>query len=134
MPDGTIRTGARRDRVLAIFEPVLSDAVALLGAREASLYVYGSVVTGSARPGSSDADLLSVGLQDAPIIGGRLSALYADRCRGAEVAAASAADYVGDKEVAIRSALGCHKAERMPRWIRIDAVADPLPAMSRTSV
>ena len=99
-PDGTIRTGARRDRVLAIFEPVLSDAVALLGASGASLYVYGSVATGSARPGSSDVDLLSIGLQDEATVGGRLSALYADRCRGVEVAAASAADYVGDTDAA----------------------------------
>lgn len=99
-PDGTIRTRARRDRVPAIFEPVLSEAVALLGASEASLYVYGSVVTGSARPGSSDVDLLSIGLQDAATIGGRLSALYADRCRGVEVAAASPADYVGDSDAA----------------------------------
>jgi uncharacterized protein len=29
--DGTIRTGARRDRVPAAFEPVLADAVAFAG-------------------------------------------------------------------------------------------------------
>lgn len=56
--DGTIRTGASRDRVPAAFEPVLSDAVALAGGSGASLYVYGSVVTGTVRFGSSDVDLL----------------------------------------------------------------------------
>lgn len=99
-PDGTIQTGARRDRVLAIFEPVLSDAVALLGASDASLYVYGSVVTGSARPGSSDVDLLSIGLRDAATIAGRLSTVYADRCRGVEVATTSAGDFDGETDAA----------------------------------
>jgi uncharacterized protein len=50
--DGTIRTGARRDRVPAAFEPVLADAVAFLGDSGASLYVYGSVANGTVRPGS----------------------------------------------------------------------------------
>ena len=69
--DGTIRTGARRDRVPAIFEPVMTDAVALAGesaaGKPASLYVYGSVANGTARPGSSDVDLLSIDLPDASI-------------------------------------------------------------------
>lgn len=99
-PDGTIQTGVHRERVLPIFGPVLSDAVALVSASEASLYVYGSVVTGNARPGSSDVDLLSIGLRDAATIGGRLSALYADRCRGVEVAAVNAADFRGDSDAA----------------------------------
>ena len=53
--DGTIRTGARRDRVPAIFEPVMTDAVAFAGksaagkSAPASLYVYGSVANGTAR-------------------------------------------------------------------------------------
>ena len=99
-PDGTIETGARRDRVAAIFEPVLSDAVVLLGAGDAALYVYGSVVNGSARPGSSDVDLLTIGFRDAATLGERLSARYADRTRGVEVAAAGAADYLGDTDEA----------------------------------
>jgi len=49
--DGTIRTGALRSRVPAAFEPVLADAVALAGDSGASLYVYGSVATGTVRPG-----------------------------------------------------------------------------------
>lgn len=94
--DGTIRTGARRDRVPAAFEPVLADAVAFLVGSRASLYVYGSVANGSVRPGSSDLDLLSIGLPDAAILEQRLSGRYVDRCRGVEVAAATAADFVGD--------------------------------------
>jgi len=98
--DGTIRTGARRDRVPAAYEPVLADAVALAGGSGASLYVYGSVATGTARPGSSDVDLLSIGLADAVMVGQRLSARYADRCRGVEIAAAMAADLAGDTDAA----------------------------------
>lgn len=98
--DGTILTGARRDRVPAAFEPVLADAVALLGDPEASLYVYGSVANGTARPGSSDVDLLSIGLPDAAAVGRRLSARYPDRCRGVEISAATAADFAGDTDAA----------------------------------
>lgn len=98
--DGTIRTGAHRDRVPAVFEPVLADAVTFLDESGASLYVYGSVANGTARPGSSDVDLLSIGFPDAAILGQRLSARYADICRGVEVAAATAADLAGDTDAA----------------------------------
>jgi uncharacterized protein len=98
--DGTIRTGAHRDRVPAAFEPVLADAVAFLEDSQASLYVYGSVANGTVRLGSSDVDLLSIGLPDAAILGQRLSARYADRCRGVEVAAATASDFAGDTDAA----------------------------------
>jgi len=87
--DGTIRTGARRDRVPAAFEPVLADAVAFVGDSGASLYVYGSVATGTVRPGSSDVDLLSIGLAEAAVLGQRLSARYAGLCRGVEVVEAT---------------------------------------------
>jgi uncharacterized protein len=93
--DGTIRTGARRDRVPATFEPVVADAVALLGGSGASLYVYGSVANGTARPGSSDVDLLSVNLPGAVVIAAGLSARYAGICRGVEVVAAAAGEFVG---------------------------------------
>lgn len=98
--DGTIRTGARRDRVPVLFEPVLTDAVAFAAGHRASLYVYGSVANGTARPGASDVDLLSVGLAEAAIAGQRLSARYADRCRGVEIAAASAEDLAGEGDAA----------------------------------
>jgi hypothetical protein len=98
--DGTIRTGAHRDRVPAAFEPVLADAAAFAGESGASLYVYGSVANGTARPGSSDVDLLSIGLPGAAVLGQLLAARYADRCRGVEVAAATAADFAGDTDAA----------------------------------
>lgn len=98
--DGTIRTGAQRARVPAAFEPILTDAVIFLGDSRASLYVYGSVVTGTLRPGSSDVDLLSIDLPKPAILEQRLSARYADRCRGVAVAAATAADFVGDTDAA----------------------------------
>jgi uncharacterized protein len=98
--DGTIRTGARRDRVPAGFEPILTDAVAFAGERGGSLYVYGSVANGTARPGSSDVDLLSIGLPDAAGLGRRLSARYARQCRGVEIVATTAADFGGDTDEA----------------------------------
>ena len=98
--DGTIRTGADRSRVPAAFEPVLAEAAALADERGASLYVYGSVANGTVRPGSSDVDLLTVGLPDAAAVGQRLSARYASLCRGVEIAAATAADLDGDTDAA----------------------------------
>jgi uncharacterized protein len=102
--DGTIRTGARRDRVPAVFEPVLTDGLAFLQRPGtpggASLYVYGSVANGTARPGSSDVDLLSIDLPDAASVGRRLSARYADRCRGVELAAATTANLTCDHDEA----------------------------------
>jgi uncharacterized protein len=98
--DGTIRTGAHRDRVPAAFAPVLDDAAVLLGGGGASLYVYGSVANGTARVRSSDVDLLSVGVPDPARAGHRLSARYADRCRSVEVEAATAGDFAGDADAA----------------------------------
>ena len=98
--DGTIKTGAHRGRVPAAFEAVLADAVAFAGDAGASLYVYGSVANGTVRPGSSDVDLLSIGLEEAAVLGQRLSARYEDRCRGVEVAATTAADFAGDTDAA----------------------------------
>ena len=99
-PDGTIRTGARRDLVPGLFEPVIADAAASLDDSRASLYVYGSVATGRARRGSSDVDLLSIDLHGADALAGRLSVAYADRCRGVEIADTAPADYDGDTDAA----------------------------------
>lgn len=99
-PDGTIRTGARRELVPDLFEPVITDAAASLDDSRASLYVYGSVATGNARRGSSDVDLLSIDLHGADALAGCLSAAYADRCRGVEIADTAAADYDGDTDAA----------------------------------
>ena len=63
-PDGTITTGAHRDRLSISFRPVLERALEHLAstAGTPSLYVYGSVATGTARVGSSDVDLVTIGL------------------------------------------------------------------------
>lgn len=92
---GAITTGASKDRIPALFEPVLDAAVALVPDR-VSLYVYGSVATGMARP-ESDVDLLSVGLlpTDAAEIGRELSERFSYLCRGVEVAAAQAGGFAG---------------------------------------
>lgn len=98
--DGTIVTGADRGRVPAAFEPVLADAAALARAAGASLYVYGSVANGTVRPGSSDVDLLTIGLPGAAALAGHLSARYVGLCRGVEIAAAEPADLVGGDDEA----------------------------------
>lgn len=97
--DGTIRTGARRDRVPRLFEPVLAAAVDALSG-DASLYLYGSVATGTARPGVSDVDLLSIDLADAGRLSAHLSGLFADRCRAVEIAGARSGDFTGDSDEA----------------------------------
>ena len=100
LPDGTIVTGADRGRMPAAFKPVLADAAAFASECGASLYVYGSVANGTVRPGSSDVDLLSVDLANAAGVGQLLSSRYAGLCRGVEIAAATAADLVGDTDAA----------------------------------
>ena len=96
---GTIETGASRDRVPAMFEPVLDNAVVAVRAtnRAASLYLYGSVATGTAQAPRSDVDLLTVGLPlgEAAAIGRALSLRFSDLCRAVEVAAAQPSDFLG---------------------------------------
>lgn len=98
--DGTIVTGADRGRVPAAFEPVLADAAAFAAGCGASLYVYGSVANGTVRPGSSDVDLLSVGLADAAGIGRLLSARYENLYRDVEIAATEPSELTGDDDAA----------------------------------
>ncbi len=101
---GMIATGARRERVPATFEPVLQAAVAELDANDshASLYVYGSVATGTALPPDSDVDLLTVGLglSEARQLDRTLSAKFSDRCRAVEIAPAQPGDFVGEHDEA----------------------------------
>jgi hypothetical protein len=94
--DGTIVTGAARERVPAAFEPVLAAAVQDLG-DDVGLYVYGSVATGRARPGASDVDLLSIGLPApaAAELGWLLSERFTGLCRGVEIGAAQPSDLLG---------------------------------------
>ena len=96
---GTIETGARRDRVPSLFEPILDAAVVAVRAadRDSSLYVYGSVATGTAQPARSDVDLLTVGLASvvAADVARALSVRFSDLCRAVAVAAAQRSDFSG---------------------------------------
>ncbi len=111
-PAGTIVTGAARERVPPVFEPVLAAAAAEIGELDLpqgsveptspesdswSLYLYGSVATGRARAGSSDVDLLAVGVAtaDADPIAGRLTTRFAGLCRSVGLAVVRPADLVG---------------------------------------
>jgi Nucleotidyltransferase domain. len=102
--EGMIVTGARRDRVPQEFEPVLSAMAEQLSATagEVSLYVYGSVATGTARAGSSDIDFLTLGLSAvrAKDLGTAMSDQFAAVCRGVELAPAQPGDLVGDEDEA----------------------------------
>lgn len=102
-PDGLIRTGVSRDRVPAAFEPLLADAVGLVGTVPgASLLLYGSVATGTTDPARSDVDLLSIGLstERAEVLGQRLGARYADRCRSVDVVPVEAETFAGEGDEA----------------------------------
>ena len=89
--DGTIRTGARRDRIATIYEPVLAAAVELIQSAQpsASVAVYGSVATGQALPPGSDVDLVAVGLPKpaARAIGDGLTTRFVGLCREVAVGA-----------------------------------------------
>jgi len=101
---GTVQTGASRDRVSVLFEPVLDAAVVAvrIADGDASVYVYGSVATGMAQPGRSDIDLLTVGLPSATAaeVARALSVRFSDLCRAVEVAAAQRSDFSGDSDEA----------------------------------
>lgn len=98
-PDGFITTGACRAHLAPAFQPVLDAALAHWAshAGTASLYVYGSVATGMARPGLSDVDLVSIGLPpgQAAALAAGLSARFRQLCRTVELGPAQLADYQG---------------------------------------
>lgn len=88
-PDGMIRTGARpRDHATA--HRLVLDAVRVAIPRDASLYLYGSVATGTAQIPASDIDLLTIGLDgdEAAAIGRALTLQARDTCREVAIAAA----------------------------------------------
>lgn len=97
--DGLIVTGACRHRMSPQFNNAIACAEERVSAHGGgvSLYVYGSVATGTARVGSSDMDLLTVGLSpvDAAQIGQDLSAEFAHLCRGVDIGPAQLSDYLG---------------------------------------
>jgi uncharacterized protein len=98
----TIRTGADIGRVAEAFLPVHDAAIAMIRECDASasVYAYGSVVTGQATAGVSDVDLLTIGLpsSDAAQIGAELSSRFSDICRGVEISAAQEGDFVGESD------------------------------------
>lgn len=91
-PDGHIRTGAHRSRVPAPYEPVLAALtdVAATAPGPVSLYVYGSVATGTARTPASDVDVVSIGLSatGAASASTQLSTQFGDLCRAVEIGVA----------------------------------------------
>ena len=92
-PDGTIRTGATRNAIAPVYDPILRAAGDVVEKRGA-LYVYGSVATGTAVVPTSDVDLLSIGLpaHEAARISAELSARFRDRCRAVSIGAAMQED------------------------------------------
>jgi predicted nucleotidyltransferase len=102
--DGTITTGADRTLIPERFWPALSAAVAATAAAcdDASVYVYGSVATGQARPAQSDVDLLTVGLppQRAAELSRELSRRFSGLSRGIEIAAMMPGDLAGESDEA----------------------------------
>jgi uncharacterized protein len=103
-PDGTIVTGAQRERVPVAFEPVIRAAAAEVGAvgSHVQLYLYGSVATGQARIAESDVDLLSVGMPApaAAEIGRELSRRFRSVCRAVEIGPARPGDVAGSGDEA----------------------------------
>ncbi len=95
--DGTIVTGVARSHVPSEFEPVLQAVVEQVDA--GSLYLYGSVATGRARPGLSDLDLLSVGFEG-EAVAGEMSRRFAKLVRGVEISGLSAGDLIGERDEA----------------------------------
>lgn len=103
-PDGTITTGAHRDRLSIAFRPVLDKSLEHLAAVDGapSLYVYGSVATGTAEPGRSDVDLVTIGLAAsvARTLAQTLTTDFSQGCRGVEIGAAQPTDYQGASDEA----------------------------------
>jgi hypothetical protein len=103
-PDGTILTGARRERVPVAFEPIIAAAVDGIRAisSDVALYLYGSVATGRARIGESDVDLLTVGLPTvaAEAIGSDLSHRFSSVCRGVEISTTQPRDFSRESDEA----------------------------------
>lgn len=97
-PDGAISTGARRSNISQEFRLLLDRAMDYLKLDQGpSLYVYGSVATGMARVGSSDVDLVTIGLDAAAAraVAENLTAAFPGLCRGVEIGPAQMSDYEG---------------------------------------
>jgi uncharacterized protein len=98
-PEGMIRTGADRRVIAPAYDPVLRGAVGAVADR-GSLYVYGSVATGTANVPTSDVDLLSIGMPSLDVgrIAADLSVRFRDRCREVSVGPATWEDVEADTD------------------------------------
>ena len=94
---GNIATGVSEARVPELYLPVLEAAVSAVrdAGDDQSLYLYGSVATGMARPPQSDVDLLSVELPSAAAshLGQMLSDRFSEVCRAVVIAPARRGDF-----------------------------------------
>jgi hypothetical protein len=101
---GFIVTGVGGDRVPAPFRPVIDAAMEAVGTTGVgrSLYLYGSVATGTAMSPTSDVDLLTFGLEAerAEAVARRLSREFATLCRSVDIAVAQPANLVGTGDAA----------------------------------
>jgi hypothetical protein len=109
---GMIVTGAHRSRIAPEFAAVIGRAIEHVSAvgMGPSLYVYGSVATGTAQVASSDVDLVTVGLKSAVAarMAQDLSAEYAHLCRGVEIGSAQLTDYEGSGDEAYGNRVFVH--------------------------
>jgi len=103
--DGVIVTGVDPERIPPAYRPVLTDCThrlgLVLGDRLHSLYLYGSVATGRARPPQSDLDLMAVWSSDidageAAAAAAELSARHAALVREVAVASSTLAGVLAD--------------------------------------
>jgi len=98
--DGVIVTGVAAERVPGVYRAAVADCTgrlpAVFGARLHSVYLYGSVATGQARPPESDLDLVAVWRSEvipdeAGVVSGELSVRYAGLVREVSLASATLA-------------------------------------------
>lgn len=103
-PEGLIVTGASRSRIPPAYEALLDAATGgvISRAADASLYVYGSVATGTALVPDSDVDLVSIGLPpiEAEQLSRDLSDRFGDLCRSVHIGPAQPSDYLGEGDEA----------------------------------
>ena len=134
---GTIRTGARRENIADPYSDLLDAAVRQIAdaAPDASVYLYGSVATGTARAPGSDVDLLTVGLppDTAASLAGSLSSHAARLSRGVEIAAATEADFAGHSDEAYGNRVFVHHYCVRLSGPEIDRATAPFPGDHRAA-
>lgn len=134
---GTIRTGATRERIPGRYSEVLDAAITtILGAAsDASIYLYGSVATGSAEVPDSDVDLLTVGVPAdlALLVSDSLSKDFAGLCRGVEIAPATASDFAGTTDEAYGNRVFLHHYCVLLAGAEIDRATSPFPGDQRAA-